>query len=165
MFTDYYNALVRYHQLGAATDTQAAANAFSNCTWPTSNFAPVDCNCAFTCTSGYVACGRQCINPATQLCVSSLPQPKKRSLSMKCPLGYDRCALPTGGFDCIDVNSDLESCGGCPSYDDDDDSENARGVDCSVLPGVASVACVQGECRVESCLRKHRLVHNACLPL
>ncbi|WOO84261.1 Protein priA [Vanrija pseudolonga] len=152
MFSDFYDALV-------------AEGLFSPCVWPTNNFVPVDCLCNFSCTDGYVACGRQCIDPTIEQCVSNFPQPKRRSLSTKCPRGYDKCALPTGGFDCVDVDNDLESCGGCPSYGDDEDSVNARGVDCSVLPGVASVACVKGECRVGSCLRKHRLVHNACLPV
>lgn len=41
-------------------------------------------------------------------------------------------------YECIDTQSELESCGGCAS--------SGEGVDCTTLPGVKSVTCRAGQC-------------------
>ncbi|GAA5844825.1 hypothetical protein JCM5353_003994 [Sporobolomyces roseus] len=67
----------------------------------------------------------------------------KRNLS-SCEGGKVACPVPglLHGFECVDVMTSLESCGDCLVL---------GGVDCSALPGVAGVACVNGFCRVEGC--------------
>ncbi|GAA6062041.1 hypothetical protein JCM10212_005026 [Sporobolomyces blumeae] len=68
----------------------------------------------------------------------------KRSLS-SCTDGKVACPVPgiLHGFDCVDISSDLEQCGDCAVM---------GGVDCTNLPGVSGVACVNGYCKVEGCL-------------
>ncbi|GAA5965244.1 hypothetical protein JCM3765_006368 [Sporobolomyces pararoseus] len=46
------------------------------------------------------------------------------------------------GFECVQIKTNIEQCGDCAVL---------GGVDCSALPGVAEVACVNGYCRVDSC--------------
>ncbi|GAA5856230.1 hypothetical protein JCM8547_000831 [Rhodosporidiobolus lusitaniae] len=70
-----------------------------------------------------------------------------------CP-GQSQCSLGGGRWECIDVSSNLEQCGACA---------NDQGVDCTALPGVAGVVCVQGTCVVESCEVDRDLVDGACL--
>jgi hypothetical protein len=119
-----------------------------SCTYPTSNFEPVDCFCGFVCTNGYVRCGTNCINPATQVCSSGAPAPKTRRSLRACSPGSKICPIGRIGWECIDTQNSLESCGGCP---------NAGGQDCSVLPGADQVACVDGACRISSCIRGQSL--------
>lgn len=32
-----------------------------------------------------------------------------------CPVGKEACAVAGGGYECIDTDSELDSCGGCPA--------------------------------------------------
>ncbi|KAI5480264.1 hypothetical protein MNV49_001223 [Pseudohyphozyma bogoriensis] len=57
-------------------------------------------------------------------------------------------------YECLDVMTSLESCGGC------DEKDGA--VDCSELPHVAEVECRQGLCRIGSCMPGWVLRANAC---
>lgn len=51
------------------------------------------------------------------------------------------------GFECIDTQHELESCGGCVHNDSPDGEVNNRGgQDCSAITGVDTVRCVQGRC-------------------
>ncbi|KAL7409594.1 hypothetical protein BDY24DRAFT_402778 [Mrakia frigida] len=60
-----------------------------------------------------------------------------------CPIGEQACLL-SKDLKCIDVVSNLNSCGGCIG---------GAGVDCSDLRGVDEVACVGGKCVAHSCVR------------
>ncbi|KAF8314179.1 hypothetical protein DL93DRAFT_2040149, partial [Clavulina sp. PMI_390] len=60
-------------------------------------------------------------------------------------------------YECLDTQINLESCGGCVvPYDDFEDE--AGGVDCTSLPGVADVECARGRCMVRKCQRGWLLV-------
>ncbi|GAA5868388.1 hypothetical protein JCM3774_003277 [Rhodotorula dairenensis] len=60
-----------------------------------------------------------------------------------CPKGLTACTIGgSKGFECVDTLTNLEQCGACAS---------SGGVDCTQLPGVASVACVEGSCEVWAC--------------
>lgn len=62
-----------------------------------------------------------------------------------CPAGRQACELAAGlglggaqgGYECVDTLSALEQCGACAAQ---------GGVDCTALPNVAAVGCVQGVC-------------------
>lgn len=164
------------HVASTFYDLLVAANAFTTCTWPTTNYVPVDCLCNFKCTNGYVACGRQCINPATQTCTSGVATTKtaKRYLLeddgmpirdngdaanwLPCDNGLQRCGASSA---CIDTQNHLESCGGC-AYNADGSTGN--GTDCSVLPGVNVVSCKLGQCKISSCDNHHTLLNGECVP-
>ncbi|KAK7695107.1 hypothetical protein QCA50_002297 [Cerrena zonata] len=47
------------------------------------------------------------------------------------------------GFECVDVQSDLNSCGGCATV-----SESR---DCTTIPNAVGVSCIAGSCRIDSC--------------
>ncbi|GAA5834090.1 hypothetical protein JCM11251_003615 [Rhodosporidiobolus azoricus] len=70
----------------------------------------------------------------------------KRSL---CPAAHTACKVSgrASGFECVDVMSSLEQCGGCAS---------SGGVDCTALPGVASVGCVAGTCEIWACAEGYK---------
>jgi hypothetical protein len=72
-----------------------------------------------------------------------------------CQLGLQYCPIYgkwSGGsfiknYECMDVQHDLESCGGCVHNDSlDGDVNRSGGRDCSLIPGVDTVRCVQGRC-------------------
>jgi hypothetical protein len=55
-----------------------------------------------------------------------------------CPIGPH-----SQGYECLDVASDKESCGGC--------SSSNTGVDCTLIDGAQDVTCMAGTCQVETC--------------
>ncbi|KAF9015172.1 hypothetical protein BDQ17DRAFT_1294748 [Cyathus striatus] len=70
---------------------------------------------------------------------------KSRAVSL-CPTGLDACpikGLTTGDYECLDTDSELESCGGCTSL--------GKGQDCTTIPGAWNVGCERGSCIVYSC--------------
>lgn len=71
-----------------------------------------------------------------------------------CPSYLTQCALGGSSFECVDVLSSLEQCGGCAAN---------GGQDCSAIPGVASVECVEGTCVATSCNLSTTLVDGVCL--
>jgi len=137
--------------LFSSTGTNANLNA---CTYPSSNFVPINCNCGFNCTSGYSKCGTSsCINPATQNCVSGAPVNKLRKRAVVCPTGLTPCPAYRG-FECLDTTADLEACGGCPFEGGDD---------CSAIPNSDRVQCVQGKCEIISCRRGFTKLNGQCV--
>lgn len=68
---------------------------------------------------------------------------KRRVAAAKCPGGLKRCPhyAGLGGFECVDTQSDPESCGGCLGFDAESD-----GVDCTAIPYVNRVSCRRGHC-------------------
>lgn len=140
----------------------AGTDYLATCQWPPGNYVPTGCRCTFTCNAGYTACGTNCINPNTQSCVSGVPVTKKarRSMSHMCPEGLSRCPLPRGGYECVDTRTDIESCGGCPRLGEK--VENP-GVDCTDLPGVSGVRCLEGRCQVDACDRGYVFLDGSCV--
>ncbi|KAG8902046.1 Dihydroxyacetone synthase [Tulasnella sp. 408] len=65
-----------------------------------------------------------------------------------CPSGFTSCPrlTGTGGSDCVDTESDAESCGGCVGADGE-----GAGTDCTAAEGVSATRCVKGSCVVDSC--------------
>ena len=57
---------------------------------------------------------------------------------------HTKCPIPglEDTFECVDTQSNVESCGGCA---------NAKGVDCTAIKGAGAVACRAGSC-VISCV-------------
>lgn len=139
---------------GKRQDNLANAGSLVACDYPTSNFEPTDCHCGFVCTNGYVRCGtNSCIDTATQVCQSGVPvSARKRRSEGVCPTGKRRCPVGLSGWECIDTQTDLESCGACPGQ--------SGGVDCSVLAGTGAVECKDGVCLVLSCLTDYDLSKN-----
>jgi len=87
---------------------------------------------------------------------------KKRDLA--CARGYKKCAHYSGmgGFDCVDVANDPESCGDCVSTED----APGTGRDCTAIPGVSIVQCKRGGCLIESCRKGFTKSADgqACMP-
>ncbi|WVQ81560.1 hypothetical protein IAT38_003684 [Cryptococcus sp. DSM 104549] len=69
---------------------------------------------------------------------------EKRSVedALGCSVSEKACEA-SGEWSCVNVSSDLSSCGGCPG----------EGVDCGALPGVSEVSCHSGYCVIDSCRR------------
>ena len=61
----------------------------------------------------------------------------------QCLRGHNACpVMGTLRWECVDVMSDLDNCGGCEG------SINAR--DCTAIEGAEDVTCINGTCRGES---------------
>ncbi|KZO90787.1 hypothetical protein CALVIDRAFT_602680 [Calocera viscosa TUFC12733] len=118
-----------------------------------------DCN---SCSAGYYSSAgstkcTKCPNGQTSNAGSSgctaINSHHPRAMKTKrggaeCKLGFMSCPILSGrgGVECVNIDSDLESCGGCVGY-----GGEGTGVDCTSLPGVSSVQCVGGQCIVDSC--------------
>ncbi|KAJ8463390.1 hypothetical protein ONZ51_g10287 [Trametes cubensis] len=72
---------------------------------------------------------------------------KSRAASL-CPNGLDACPISglsglTGDFECVDIQNDIQSCGGCVS--------TGVGKDCTAIDGSWNVGCNNGKCVVFTC--------------
>jgi hypothetical protein len=107
------------------------------------------------CPEGHCAHGLVCKKTRKgkkKICVKPTPHPSPKAKrettaerrDMLCPGAQVACPLTGGhlGYECIDVENNIEQCGGCAVQ---------GGVDCSQLDGVDSVSCVNGSCRVWGC--------------
>ncbi|CAA7263182.1 unnamed protein product [Cyclocybe aegerita] len=54
-------------------------------------------------------------------------------------------------YECVNIDSDLESCGGCVGYSLNGERSPDGGRDCSAIPNVGSVRCHKGQCIIDSC--------------
>ncbi|KAH9455463.1 hypothetical protein Pst134EA_022926 [Puccinia striiformis f. sp. tritici] len=116
--------------------------------------------------SGYCS-----ICPADRSCAGPTPSGlPRRSLAVedspandKCPAGLSACPIssgmtlkPSAGFECLDLQQEVTSCGGCAS--------TGQGVDCTTLKGVSSSGCTEGKCKIFSCKSGYQYssVHNLC---
>ncbi|KAH9915033.1 uncharacterized protein BXZ73DRAFT_106343 [Epithele typhae] len=95
-------------------------------------------------------------NPSS---LNSQSTPRRRAVQCRfgqrsCPV-YGISADGRGyirGSECVDVRTDLESCGGCVADDPPLGARNADGGrDCSAIPHTGRVACRGGACVIESC--------------
>lgn len=84
----------------------------------------------------------------------------KRSAKRYCPAGWKVCPIHRGtqwssdAQECVNVMSDLESCGGCVTDDSLDGEVNSDGGrDCSAIPHVGTVRCLHGGCVIGQCSR------------
>ncbi|KAH9845996.1 hypothetical protein C2E23DRAFT_872605 [Lenzites betulinus] len=133
-------------------------------------FSPVGATSSSQCASsgsgGLTTCsmsGNTC--PATG---GSFPSGSKRHLARRreCAPGQKSCPVYGGGgadnvrgYECVDVRSDLESCGGCVGPEDSLLGERAPdgGRDCSAIPNVDSVRCRSGACVIGRCAQGYSL--------
>ncbi|EJT99481.1 hypothetical protein DACRYDRAFT_101185 [Dacryopinax primogenitus] len=124
----------------------------------TSSTACSTCSAGYYSSSGASDCTKcpngQTSSPGSSQCYS-INSHRPRSLKSRrggaeCKQGFESCPVLSGrgGLECVDVQNDLESCGGCVGYDNE-----GTGVDCTAISGVSSVQCVAGECVVDSCTR------------
>ncbi|MBW0491623.1 hypothetical protein O181_031338 [Austropuccinia psidii MF-1] len=78
----------------------------------------------------------------------------KASKTELCPPGESACPISPKsiGFECIDINTELTSCGGCVSLN--------KGENCVEIPGAAGVGCKAGKCFVLSVQADYYLGHD-----
>ncbi|KAK7680588.1 hypothetical protein QCA50_016370 [Cerrena zonata] len=140
--------------------------------------------CAFTCGDGFQIDGNtgQCSCPLPNIecngvcgtfdagCPSSQPELPVRKRSILCEGGMTACGIDGWSrrpahqaWECLDTQSDLESCGGCafPLA-----LTSPRGVDCTSIPHVADVSCAGGSCVVHDCDHGYTPSHDKtyCVP-
>lgn len=84
-------------------------------------------------------------NNAHTSCIPESSKGYSRKRSMSCGVGLTTCPIKTPrgkvGWECLDTQSNIQSCGGCWS--------TGEGVDCSDFDPLADAACVQGTCQCE----------------
>ncbi|GAA6062728.1 hypothetical protein JCM10212_005931 [Sporobolomyces blumeae] len=74
---------------------------------------------------------------------------------LKCPDGERACPIGNGdGYECLDVTSTLDSCGGCPG--------EVSSVNCLTLPGAEGVMCKNSVCEIASCFPGWRYLNGRC---
>ncbi|WWC61328.1 uncharacterized protein I303_103909 [Kwoniella dejecticola CBS 10117] len=90
-----------------------------------------------------------------------------------CPEGLTACGLSSvnDDYECIDILSDPESCGGCITHRHGVHEElrdgTQGGTDCTALAGVLAtgVVCSVGQCEILACEEGHVLKDQICVPL
>ncbi|GJE92427.1 hypothetical protein PsYK624_085810 [Phanerochaete sordida] len=115
------------------------------------------------CGPGTVDCNGKCV-PASQGCGSAVPRAlsaRSDSLTARaqasCKTSDTVCGIygsrDSHAYECIDIQSNLESCGGCmaPNPFAPPNTSATAGRDCTDITGVDSVNCVRGACHVEKC--------------
>lgn len=87
-----------------------------------------------------------------------------------CPSQKQGCfvsANPDDGYECIDTQEELESCGGCRHgiYSPTGLTAKVVGVNCLRIKGVdpLAVSCVDGQCQVGACARGYSHVNGECV--
>ncbi|KZV95035.1 hypothetical protein EXIGLDRAFT_834600, partial [Exidia glandulosa HHB12029] len=119
--------------------------------------------CGWTCAPGFeYEYEKDCPTPIG--CVPIPPSPPAAPCPSQRPRGSDvlECASPRlacrvpsrghGDWECLDVLSNLESCGGCPLLSSTLTGEHhPTGVDCTAIEGVLDVSCLLGRCAVSRC--------------
>jgi len=80
----------------------------------------------------------------------------------QCPAPLEACpvrgASDADDFECVDLWSDLDSCGGCAAED--------SAYDCNTIPNARGVECISGYCVVHSCMAGYTvaLAGDGCVP-
>ncbi|KAI0717362.1 hypothetical protein C8T65DRAFT_694256 [Cerioporus squamosus] len=147
------------------------------CTYPP-NSKPTctrDNLCGFSCNPPFEAVGDSCVCVSSSGCGSTPPpvtcqasgktrRLSKRSTISTLAMAQSACEHDetvcgafdgaTANFQCVDVQTRLDSCGGCmmPNPFGFRVNDRASGVDCTAIPFVDSVSCSVGRCVVQSCL-------------
>ncbi|KAG8910582.1 hypothetical protein FRC01_006249 [Tulasnella sp. 417] len=102
-----------------------------------------------------------CPNPNGGGPVGSPITTRKRGL--QCTRGFESCPHYSGrgGVECVDTQSDPESCGGCVSVDG-----KGSGTDCTALEGVSVTRCAKGSCVIDACKKGYAksLDGSSCVP-
>ncbi|KAK8858861.1 hypothetical protein IAR55_003092 [Kwoniella newhampshirensis] len=93
---------------------------------------------------------------------------RQQVMAQHCPKGLTACnvagAIGAGAYECVDIDNDLESCGGC-LHGEYNNVSAAVGQDCTAI-GAAKVGgstCTKGECVIYQCRRGFALVNGACV--
>jgi hypothetical protein len=73
-----------------------------------------------------------------------------------CPPGWQLCGLwdnsaTSKRWECVNTMGDLESCGGCATEFADPFFKGETGKDCTAIPNVDTVSCLQGRCYIKKC--------------
>lgn len=89
----------------------------------------------------------------------ALARAKERKPFLACPTGHVPCLASAEGetvaddvYECVDVSTSLQSCGGCSlRRSRDGEIEQGDGTDCTLLAHVKSVECQASQCHITSC--------------
>jgi len=128
----------------------------TTCTYPDNALPTCGAGCAYGCSPGFKKCGD---GSCKQACPSNVPHVRrdisyhsKMGTNKNCKKGSMACGILGGtkeDWECVDVVSDLESCGGCFKSLD---NSPPTGKDCTAIPGIADVSCTRGSCAVQACM-------------
>lgn len=91
------------------------------------------CSSGLTCTTNVAAGTQTCQTTVVPSGAARARRNIHARRSHLCPASQTACSISNSGFECIDTQTSIEACGGCP---------DEGGVDCTLLPGFGSVACV-----------------------
>ncbi|KAH9821802.1 hypothetical protein DFH28DRAFT_532189 [Melampsora americana] len=73
-----------------------------------------------------------------------------------CPIGLSACPISpfssSKGYECIDTQEEIESCGGC--------SSTGEGINCNTVPGVKFAGCAASQCLAFSCEEGYNLTSD-----
>ncbi|WVF70002.1 hypothetical protein IAT40_004788 [Kwoniella sp. CBS 6097] len=93
---------------------------------------------------------------------------RERALQAICPNNLTACRVSPGegtSFECIDIQTELESCGGC-AFGEYNNATAPLGQDCSVGgAALGASTCIEGKCVSFACKAGYTLVNGDCVAL
>ncbi|KZV69608.1 hypothetical protein PENSPDRAFT_753248 [Peniophora sp. CONT] len=161
--------------LGMLQDHMNNATSKQQCTYPPHAQAKATCDSSdpcgsWECSDGYKKSGDQCVcaAPSTECnghcgsfpngCGSATPKRRNAKSAPFCEDGLTLCGIPGSPqakkrYECIDTQTDLETCGGCivSSPFSTLAADAPIGKDCSAIAHAEDVLCQAGECVVNAC--------------
>ncbi|WVQ97876.1 hypothetical protein IAU59_004992 [Kwoniella sp. CBS 9459] len=112
------------------------------------------------------AYGNQASNFVKRQMRERLQIARNRALRAVCPNELTACKVSAGdeySFECIDTQSELESCGGC-TYGEYNNATAPLGQDCNTIgTAFGASTCLNGRCVSFACRRGYTLVDGACV--
>ncbi|ETW75157.1 hypothetical protein HETIRDRAFT_56778, partial [Heterobasidion irregulare TC 32-1] len=147
---------------------------YSECNGQCAHFPKVGCLCFLV---------EGLVKPWSQGCGSAIPRSKRQlkavnthgvrtldDAQLTCTSDETVCGVDHGsaGFECLDTQVTLQSCGGCviPHPFSLSSEQEPAGIDCSALSDVLDVQCLSGRCVVNRCRDGFEisLTRDSCIP-
>ncbi|WWD19061.1 hypothetical protein CI109_103519 [Kwoniella shandongensis] len=97
----------------------------------------------------------------------SLRQSQKQTREIYCPSRFTPCNIPgsTTDYECLDIMSDLEACGGCLSgeYRNVTSTIGEDCIETAIGAKFGATSCVNGQCVSSACKAGYNLVGGKCV--
>jgi len=126
--------------------------------------------CDFTCDKPLAKVGQKCLLGGSASPSARARKRHEQTLlrgAFRCRRDQMLCPVWSTSqiFECVSIKTDLYSCGGCTTGSGAlGDEAPHHGVDCSDIPGVSDVSCLDGRCAVGKCMKGWRVngTGNGC---
>lgn len=106
----------------------------------------------------------QCPHHSQRRCPVPAVDAKRASHEMEEDIASYGIDTKLGSYECIDIETNLESCGGCVPHGETEGPDGGK--DCTAIEHMSAVKCVSGKCTVGACRSGYAISadKNSCIP-